>query len=55
MMEEEGRYRRAHPTYYTTHQWMRHLGVNEEEIAEIEAEADADTEDASGSTPDADA
>jgi hypothetical protein len=52
-MEEEGRYRRAHPTYYTTHDWMRHLGVSEEEIAEIEAEASA--EDASGSAPDADA
>ncbi len=52
-MEEEGRYRRAHPTYYTTHDWMRHLGMSEEEIGEIEAEADA--EDTSGSTPDADA
>lgn len=41
-MEEEARYRRAHPTYYTTDEWMRHLGASEQEIQEIEAELAAD-------------
>lgn len=31
-MEEEGRYRRAHPTYYETNDWLRHLGVSDEQI-----------------------
>jgi len=30
--EEEARYRRAHPTHYGTDDWLRHLGVSEEEI-----------------------
>jgi len=36
-MVEEGRYRRGHPSYYTTHDWMRRLGVSEAEIAEADA------------------
>ncbi len=31
-MDEEARERRAHPTYYETDDWLRHLGVSEEEI-----------------------
>ncbi|MGH3579831.1 MAG: hypothetical protein ACRDU0_20040 [Mycobacterium sp.] len=31
-MEEEARYRQAHPTYYETDDWLRHLGVSEERI-----------------------
>ena len=30
--EEETRYRQAHPTYCETDEWLRHLGVSEEEI-----------------------
>jgi hypothetical protein len=52
-MEEEGRYRRAHPTYYETAEWMRHLGASDEEIAQIEEEIRA--EEASKSASDADA
>lgn len=31
-MDEEARYRLAHPTYYETDEWLRHLGVSEERI-----------------------
>jgi hypothetical protein len=31
-LEEETRYRQAHPTYHETDEWLRHLGVSEEEI-----------------------
>jgi hypothetical protein len=31
-MEEESRMRRAHPTSYETDDWLRHLGVSDEEI-----------------------
>lgn len=35
-MEEEGRYRQAHPTYYETDyetdDWLRHLGMSDEQI-----------------------
>jgi hypothetical protein len=31
-MDEEARKRRAHPTYYQTDDWLRNLGVSEEEI-----------------------
>jgi hypothetical protein len=31
-LEEETRYRQAHPTYYETDVWLRHLGVSEEEV-----------------------
>lgn len=31
-MEEETRYRQAHPTHYETDDWLRHLGVSEEDI-----------------------
>jgi hypothetical protein len=31
-LEEESRYRRANPTYYETDEWLRHLGVSEEEV-----------------------
>lgn len=37
-MEEEGRYRRAHPTYYETDDWLRHLGVSEERIQRLNEE-----------------
>ncbi|HUY77535.1 MAG TPA: hypothetical protein VMV29_12250 [Ktedonobacterales bacterium] len=37
-MAEETRYRLAHPTYYETDEWMRHLGMSDAEIQEIEAE-----------------
>lgn len=30
--EEETHYHQAHPTYYETDEWLRHLGVSEEEI-----------------------
>jgi diketogulonate reductase-like aldo/keto reductase len=52
-MEEEGRYRRTHPTYYETQAWMRHLGASDEEIARIEEEMQA--EEAAKNAPDADA
>lgn len=50
-MEEEARYRRAHSTQYETDDWLRHLGVSEEEIEaskrrvrdEAEMSYDADT------------
>jgi hypothetical protein len=32
VMEEEARYRQAQPTHYETDDWLRHLGVSEEEI-----------------------
>lgn len=35
-MEEETRYRQAHPTHYETTEWLRHLGVSDEEIAASE-------------------
>jgi hypothetical protein len=49
-MDEEMRYRLAHPTYYETDDWLRHLGVSDEEIeaskqrvrAEAELPHDAD-------------
>lgn len=31
-LEEEARYRQAHPTHYETDDWLRHLGVSDEEI-----------------------
>jgi len=31
-LEEEARYRQAHPTHYETDEWLRHLGVSEQEI-----------------------
>jgi hypothetical protein len=31
-LEEEARYHQAHPTYYETDEWLRHLGVSEEEV-----------------------
>lgn len=31
-MEEEARYRLAHPTRYDTDDWFRHLGVSDEQI-----------------------
>jgi len=31
-LEEEARYRQAHPTYYETDEWLRRLGVSEEEV-----------------------
>ena len=31
-MAEEMRYRLAHPTYYETDTWLRHLGVSDERI-----------------------
>ncbi len=31
-MDEETRCRNAHPTYYETDDWLRHLGVSEERI-----------------------
>jgi hypothetical protein len=37
-MEEESRYRRAHPTYYETDDWLRHLGVSEERIQRLNEE-----------------
>ena len=52
-MEEEGRYRRAHPTYRVTEDWMRHLGASDEEIARIEDEIQA--EETAKTVPDADA
>jgi hypothetical protein len=46
-MEEEGRYRRAHPTYYETDDWLRHLGVSEERIRRLNEEvAKSDASDA---------
>lgn len=33
-MAEETRHRLAHPTYYETEEWFRHLGATEEQIAE---------------------
>jgi hypothetical protein len=47
-MDEEARYRLAHPTYYETDEWLRHLGVSDERIeradqtAAQEDAADAD-------------
>lgn len=32
-IEEESRYRQAHPTYYETDEWLRHLGASADEIA----------------------
>ena len=31
-LEEETRHRTAHPTYRETDEWLRHLGVSEEDI-----------------------
>ena len=31
-LNEEARYRRAHPVYYETDEWLRHLGVSDEDI-----------------------
>ncbi len=31
-LEEEPRYRQAHPAYYETDEWLRHLGVSDEDI-----------------------
>ena len=31
-LEEETHYRTAHPTYRETDEWLRHLGVSEEDI-----------------------
>ncbi len=31
-MDEEARYRLAHPTYHETDDWLRHLGVSDERI-----------------------
>ncbi|HEY7984437.1 MAG TPA: hypothetical protein VID73_09725 [Ktedonobacterales bacterium] len=31
-LDEETRHRLAHPTYYQTDDWLRHLGVSDEEI-----------------------
>ena len=31
-LEEEARYRQAHPMYYETDEWLRHLGVSDEDI-----------------------
>jgi hypothetical protein len=31
-MEEETRFRQAHPTYHETDDWLRHLGVSDDEI-----------------------
>jgi len=46
-MEEEGRYRRAHPTYYETDDWLRHLCVSDERIRRLNEEvAKADASDA---------
>jgi hypothetical protein len=49
-MDEETRYRLTHPTYSATDDWLRHLGVSDEEIeaskqrvrAEAELPHDAD-------------
>ncbi|MGH2487298.1 MAG: hypothetical protein ACRDHE_14920, partial [Ktedonobacterales bacterium] len=30
-MEEETRYRQAHPTFYATDDWLRRLGVSDEQ------------------------
>jgi hypothetical protein len=37
-MEEQRRYRRAHPTYYETDNWLFHLGVSEERIQRLNEE-----------------
>ena len=31
-MDEEGRYRQTHPTYYDINDWLRHLGMSDEDI-----------------------
>jgi diketogulonate reductase-like aldo/keto reductase len=36
-MDEETRYRQAHPTHYETDDWLRHLGVSEERIQRANA------------------
>ncbi len=36
-MEEEARYRQAHPQYYETDDWLRHLGVSEQRIQRANA------------------
>lgn len=47
-MDEEVRFRMAHPTHYETDEWLRHLGVSDERIehanqtAAEEDAADAD-------------
>ena len=41
-MDEESRYRRAHPTYRETDDWLRHLGVSEERIQRADARASSD-------------
>ena len=43
-MDEEIRYRRAHPTHYETDDWMRHLGVSDERIERIKQEVRAEAE-----------
>jgi hypothetical protein len=48
-MEEEARYRMAHPTYLEMDDWLRHLGVSEERIERANQAASEDA------APDADA
>lgn len=43
-MEQEGRYRRAHPTHYETDDWFRHLGVSDEVIDRIKREVQEEAE-----------
>jgi hypothetical protein len=50
-MEEETQYRNAHPTYFETDDWLRHLGVSEERIQRVNAALAANDENG----PDADA
>jgi len=55
-MDAEGRYRHEHPTYYETDDWMRHLGVGEDVIAEVNrAAAEEDVKGTGGPAGDADA
>ena len=49
-MEEETKHRQAHPTYYETDDWLRHLGVSEERIRRANASLASDE-----GAPDADA
>jgi hypothetical protein len=44
VMEIESLERRAHPTYYETDEWLRHLGATDEQIREAERLAALDDE-----------
>lgn len=49
-LEEETRYRQSHTAYYETDEWLRHLGISDERIQQVNVQLANDE-----AAPDADA